>query len=267
MPGELIGTGAAAVGAAAYVAQKVFGPTLDTMGQDINKVWAVGRDKLLARAAAKTKNLEDGKSANLRVARDVIWNGAVTDDEVCAEYFGGILASCRSEDGKDDSAIQFVDCIKGMSSKQLHLHYSIYRSAQLLLMRDKIGVNPGQQGELTRATVCFYLQHLADLGLDPMVDMPVLHRLGLVGQWKIDLHVDGIHGISYCAATPTTYGVLLYAVAMNHLKDWMNLSTKEFEANPEIKTPDVFETSPKALLDKALAVRTTTNGDTQTPAA
>jgi hypothetical protein len=54
---------------------------------------------------------------------------------------------------------------------------------------------------------------------------------------------------------------------MNHLKDWMNLSTKEFEANPEIKTPDAFETTPKALLDKALAGRATTNGSTETPAA
>jgi len=54
------------------------------------------------------KNLEDGKAANLRVTRDVIWNGAVTDDEVCAEYFGGILAASRTEDGKDDSAIQFA---------------------------------------------------------------------------------------------------------------------------------------------------------------
>ena len=55
----------------------------------------------------------------------MIWNGAVTDDEVCAEYFGGILAASRTEDGKDDSAIQFVDCIKAMSAKQLHLHYAI----------------------------------------------------------------------------------------------------------------------------------------------
>jgi hypothetical protein len=62
------------------------------------------------------------------VARDVLWNGALTNDEVCAEYFGGILASSRSEDGSDDGVIYYVDVIKSLSSKQLKLHYVIYNS-------------------------------------------------------------------------------------------------------------------------------------------
>ena len=60
----------------------------------MNKLDIVGRD--------------DGKQANLGVSRDVLWNGAFSTESICAEYFGGILASSRSEDGKDDSAIPFV---------------------------------------------------------------------------------------------------------------------------------------------------------------
>ena len=107
----------AGIASAAYVVQQLFGKTLAEMGDDLNKIYKANRDKLLSKAAAKVVDPNDGAKPNLRVARDVIWNGAVTDDEVCAEYFGGILAASRSDDGKDDSALIFVDCIKALSSK------------------------------------------------------------------------------------------------------------------------------------------------------
>ena len=66
----------------AYMAQQLFGKTLAEMGDDINKVYKANRDKLLAKAASKVTNPDDGAKPNLRVARDVIWNGAVSDDEV-----------------------------------------------------------------------------------------------------------------------------------------------------------------------------------------
>jgi hypothetical protein len=98
-----------------WALQKVFGPALTEMGEDLKKLYAKGRDKLISAAFWKVRNPDDGKQANIRVTRDVLWNGAFTEDEVCAEYFGGILASSRSEDGKDDDAIQFVDAIKSLS--------------------------------------------------------------------------------------------------------------------------------------------------------
>ena len=133
----------AGIAGAAYVAQQLFGKTLAEMGDDLNNVYKSNRDKLLAKAASKVDDPNDGAKPNLRVARDVIWNGAVTDDEVCAEYFGGLLAASRSEDGKDDSALIYVDCIKALSSKQLHLHFVIYDSLQSLLLKAGKNLNPG----------------------------------------------------------------------------------------------------------------------------
>ncbi len=74
----------------AYAAQKVFGPTLDLTGQELKQRSVVGLEQIIDSAPSKTKNLDDGKAANLRVTRDVLWNGAITEDEVCAEYFGGM---------------------------------------------------------------------------------------------------------------------------------------------------------------------------------
>lgn len=139
----------AGVAGAAYVAQKLFGKTLEEMGDDLNKVYKANRDRLLAKAAKKVTDPNDGAMPNLRVARDIIWNGAVTDDEVCAEYFGGLLAASRSPDGKDDSALIYVDCIKALSAKQLHLHFVIYTCLQNVLVNAGKSVNPGLEQEVT----------------------------------------------------------------------------------------------------------------------
>ena len=156
----------AGVASAAYVAQQLFGKTLAEIGDDLNKMYKSNRDKLLTKAAKKVSDPNDGAKPNLRVARDVIWNGAVTDDEVCAEYFGGILAASRSEDGKDDSALIYVDCIKALSSEQLHLHFSIYNSLHNLLIADGAAIHPGNHNELSRKKVWFAAKELSHFGLD-----------------------------------------------------------------------------------------------------
>src|SRR5215213_6779942 len=73
--------------------QKVFGPVLGLVGEDLQRVYAAGRDAILANAYKKVEDPGDGKQANLRVTRDVLWNGSFADSEICAEYFGGIMAS------------------------------------------------------------------------------------------------------------------------------------------------------------------------------
>lgn len=98
-----------------YAARKILGLTLDAMGEDLNRVYASGRDRVMSAAERKIEYLDDGRCANLRTARDVRWHGAVTEDTVSAEYYGGLLASSRSNDGKDDTAIPFVDAIKSLS--------------------------------------------------------------------------------------------------------------------------------------------------------
>lgn len=254
MAGEIV-EAAGGAAAAAYVLKQLFGPSLDAIGKDIDRRRAVGWQKIVDRATAKTPSLEDGKAANMRVARDILWNGAFTDDEICAEYFGGILAACRSEDGKDDSAMQFVDCIKGMSSKQLHLHYVIYRSLQDMLIAEHKHINPGQEAELIGVPICFQTVELMQLGINPPVDLTVLHRQGLVRDWQsaAQQHADGKHGIHFCTVTATTFGVILYAIAMNRLNDWANLTVASFEGNDAIQMPKSYAANPAKLLELLMA--------------
>lgn len=237
----------AGVAGAAYVAQKLFGKTLDEMGDDLNKIYKSNRDKLLAKAARKVADPNDGAKPNLRVARDVIWNGAVTDDEVCAEYFGGLLASSRSADGKDDSALIYVDCIKALSAKQLHLHFVIYTCLQGILVRSGKTINPGVEQEITVLEVWFSLSELRRLGLNPTIDLNILHRQGLVNAYATDQRVEGEKMLLYVKAQPTTFGVLLYAAALNSLPSWINFSHAEFPRSADIALPQFYSSTLEEL--------------------
>ena len=138
-----------------WALQKAFGPVLSEIGEDLKKLYAIGRDKILVAGYKKIRNPEDGKQANLRVARDVFWNGAFTADEVCAEYFGGVLAASRSNDGHDDNTIQFVSVIKSLSSSQLRLHYFIYSGLNQILSQSNKSVNVAQGSEIQARKIYF----------------------------------------------------------------------------------------------------------------
>ena len=49
-----------------WAVKKVFGPALTEIGEDLKKLYARGRDKLIAAAYRKVRNPDDGKQANLR---------------------------------------------------------------------------------------------------------------------------------------------------------------------------------------------------------
>ena len=248
----------------AYVAQQLFGKTLAEMGDDLNKVYKANRDKLLEKAAQKVLDPNDGAQVNLRVARDVIWNGAVTDDEVCSEYFGGVLAASRSADGKDDSALVYVDCIKALSSKQLHLHFVIYESLQNLLIKAGVAVNPGMQDDLSLKEVWFATNHLVGIGLKPVIDLSVLHRQGLIGGFATNQHVVADKALPYTKVNPTTFGVLLYAAALNSLETWNFYGNKKFLQSSEIVLPPLA-TSTLAELCNLVGIPVEPQGGVETP--
>ncbi|MBT2336869.1 hypothetical protein J7E49_23555, partial [Variovorax paradoxus] len=205
------------------------GSTLDTIGSDLNKAYQKGRDKILDKAAAKVADPDDGKKPNLRVARDVLWNGAITDDEVCAEYFGGILAASRTDDGTDDGAMHYLDVIKSLSSKQLHLHYCIYFAIQRQLREAGNPLNVGQQAELGAVHVFLALRELQSIGLKPENDLTVLHRVGLLAEFQTNsVSLEGEKILPYSSCVATTFGCMLYAVAFNKFESWRGFATSDY---------------------------------------
>ena len=243
-------TGAALWGGG-WVAKRLLGPTLDAIGDDLRTLYAAGRDRIISRAADKVKDLDDGKHANLRVARDVLWNGAFSESGVCVEYYAGLLAASRSADGLDDEAAPFVDAIKSLASRQLKLHYGLYRSLERTLEEAHA------DGETFDV---FGIHGRADIfivGHDPQkssLDLQVLQRNGLISEFATDstriTRDEGESLLFFCRAKPTLFGITLYAAAHNQLEWWQAFGLRRFGELENVEPPEIYGRTLEELLDR-----------------
>lgn len=235
-----------------WAIEKVLNPVLGSIGEDINSLYAIskkGASKIILKAYNKIFSKNDGKKVNLRVARDVFWNGSFSDESICAEYFGGILASSRSEDGKDDNGIHYTDVIKSLSSKQLQLHYIIYNSLNKLLSKEEIKVNVGLSTELHQKSIWFSRIELLEQKLKIYTDLNVLYKQGLLHEYKIDnLKLEDGKIFRYVMVKPTTFGILLYAIAHNKFETWEQFSSNDFGDFEDIILPKYYDKSLNDLM-------------------
>jgi hypothetical protein len=140
MPEPIIGTVLAkAIGAGADSASqkmatglfaRVLGPSADEIGEALRRYTAyklrnVGR--IVEDADAKSSANPVGGIVNARLAYILLEEGSLCDDELMANYLGGVLAGSRSPDGRDDRAIAWSRVITSLSSLQIKAHYLLYR--------------------------------------------------------------------------------------------------------------------------------------------
>ena len=244
---------AGVVTASAWVVKKLLGPTLDAIGNDFQRVYTVRCGRIISRAVDKIDDLDDGKHANLRVAREVLWNGAFSESEVCTEYYAGLLAASRSADGLDDEVVPFVDMVKSLASRQLKLHYSIYRSLERILEQAHAdGETFDVSGIHGRVDVFF-------VGHDPhkaALDLQVLQRNGLITEFETGSKRITREGreqlLFFCRAKPTMFGISLYAAAHNQLEWWMAFGLRHFGEFGDIEPPEIYGQTLEELLNRTL---------------
>ncbi|MDE0122285.1 MAG: hypothetical protein OXS33_11215 [bacterium] len=245
-----ITTGVAVVGSA-WVGKKLLGPTLDAIGDDFQKLYAAGRDRIISRAADKVDDLDDGKRANLRVARDVLWNGTFSESDVCVEYYAGLLAASRSADGLDDEAAPFVDAVKSLASRQLKLHYGLYCSLERIL--EEAHAN----GETFDVFGIHGRSDVFIVGHDPhksALDLQVLQRNGLISEFATDgrrITREGRESLLlFCRARPTIFGISLYAAAHNQLEWWQAFGLRRFGEFGNVEPPEIYGRTIEELLNR-----------------
>ena len=123
-----IGVIAAYVGKDAIV--RILGPTADYLGGEL-KEFTVRR---VQNVGAIFSNAEEKLGDRLnrpgqvppKVLKTIINEGSYSDDAVAVEYFGGVLASSRTEVSRDDRGARLAKMIDNMSAYQLRTHYLIY---------------------------------------------------------------------------------------------------------------------------------------------
>ena len=106
---------------------KLLGPTADYLGEgtknkiqksydNINKIFNHSI-KLLG------PKIETEGEVNPRILKHILNEGAFCEDELASEYFGGVLASSRTNESKDDRGLSYLVVVSNMSTYQIKTHY------------------------------------------------------------------------------------------------------------------------------------------------
>ena len=231
-----------------YLGKKVLGAALENIGKDVANLYEKGRDKIIEKTSEKIENLEDGQQVNLRVARDVFYNGSFSEEEICAEYFGGILASARSEDGKDDSGMFYLDLIKSLSSKELKLHYYIYHALNSMFNNGiySQNLNVNQQSEITPKQIFIPLISVISILHDNDVArlLHILIAKNLISSFSVTIEtITNNHSaaLPYICVAPTPVGIQTYAIS--HNKETSEFTTSYWGRFNDIEVPELFASS------------------------
>lgn len=122
-----------AVGSAKVI-EKILGPTADYIGAGVRN-WTERRTANVANVFRKAANclgdrIERPGSVPPKVLKNVLEEAAFSEDELTAEYFGGVLASSRSEVSRDDRGAAFAALVGRLTSYQIRAHYFFYTVLQ-----------------------------------------------------------------------------------------------------------------------------------------
>lgn len=110
---------------------KLLGPSAEYVGGEVKGLVQkcnVNLDRIFVKAKDKLgSRLDAAGGVNPRILKHVIDEGRFCEDELTAEYYGGVLASSKSENGRDDRGVTLLATIKSLSVYQLRFHYVFYR--------------------------------------------------------------------------------------------------------------------------------------------
>jgi hypothetical protein len=109
---------------------KMLGPTADYLGEsfrDFAKKRSENVGIIFGNAEKKLGDkIDKPGQVPLKVLKTIINEGSYSDDNIALEYFGGILASSRTEQGRDDRGARIAKVLDGLSVYQIRSHYIIY---------------------------------------------------------------------------------------------------------------------------------------------
>lgn len=139
-PLTLTGAGLAVLGSKDLLL-KLLGPTADYVGGEVAgfvQKCNINLDSVFARATKKLgARIDQDGSVSPRILRHILDDGRFCEDELAAEYYGGILAGSREATGKDDQALPYLSRVREMSVLQIRLHFVFYYELLRLYAEDR----------------------------------------------------------------------------------------------------------------------------------
>ncbi|QFG08096.1 hypothetical protein SEA_PCORAL7_35 [Gordonia phage PCoral7] len=119
---------------------RILGPAADELAEGLRRwtSYRVGNTRRIADAASRKVGERAGKLPE-RVLYQVLDDGSLVDDELGAEYFGGLLAASVTPEGRDDRAVAWTKLLTQMSSIEIRAHYLLYQQWWILLADERSG--------------------------------------------------------------------------------------------------------------------------------
>ncbi len=110
----------------------MLGPTAEYIGGGIRN-WTERRVNNVANIFIKAKEklgdrIEEPGAIPPRVLKELLDEGSFCDDALTAEYFGGVLASSRSQVSRDDRGASWSSLVARLSAYQIRSHFLVYRA-------------------------------------------------------------------------------------------------------------------------------------------
>lgn len=115
---------------ASALAYKILGPTADYLGGEMKNA-TEKRLENFRRIMKKARNklgdrINSEGAVSPRVLKAVINEGSFCNDELTAEYFGGVLASSKTGVSRDDRGVVLMALLSKLSTYQIRTHYIFY---------------------------------------------------------------------------------------------------------------------------------------------
>ncbi len=225
------GTGLSILGTAlgsVKLLDKLLGPTADYLGGEIRNYAERGVHNLgrIFKHAEKTlgSKIDEPGQVPPKVLKEILQEGYFCEDELSAQYFGGLLASSRSGIFRDDRGAAFVGLIGRLSVYQIRTHFIFYtifrnlcsgRSANLALGEELSKFRLFIPASVYMSAMDF--QH----GENPVIlvqhVMHGLHTEALIAEWAVGhaTHLEQVlkvaefqsYGIAF---GPSSVGMELY---------------------------------------------------------
>lgn len=243
---------------------KLLGPTFDYLGDEFKaftqkRVENVG--KIFSNAEKKLGDkLHRPGQVPPKVLKTIINEGSYADDAIATEYFGGVLASSRTEVGRDDRGDRLAKMIDNLSAYQIRSHYLIYSTISELFSNSGHSFSLPENRKKIELFISFGNYHKAmDFTQEELANLQMLHHIfsglysdGLIedAQWGNQEHLKKIvnsiqSGGIICR--PSALGAELLLWAFGHGDKALDFSLSG-DFSPEIE--EIPKSIPNAIATK-----------------
>lgn len=131
-----LGTGIALAYGGKELVGKLLGPTVEYIGERTASLVKRADQNLVEILNTAVRRLgqriDTPGAVPAKVVRALLSEGAFCEDRLTAEYFGGVLASSRTENARDDRGAALTSLLGRLTTYQIRSHYLLYAAAKAL---------------------------------------------------------------------------------------------------------------------------------------